>query len=127
MVRDEVIEWFSKADKDIEEAKFLFDNNRTLEHVALFLHQTAEKYLKGFLIHKGWKLEKTHDLVKLIQTAINYDQSLQIYIPLMQSMSDYYIESRYPVGYLVKYTKNEIGKAIKDTYAFISFIRNLIN
>jgi len=33
MVRDEVIEWFSKADKDIEEAKFLFDNNRTLEHV----------------------------------------------------------------------------------------------
>ena len=26
----------------------------------------AEKYLKGFLVFSGWKLEKVHDLVRLV-------------------------------------------------------------
>ncbi len=126
MPKSEVKEWLSRADKDIKEAKFLFDNDRPLEHVALFLHQAVEKYLKGFLIHNGWNLEKTHDLVKLIQNAINFDQSLRIFIPLMQKMADYYIESRYPVGYLVKYTKNEIENSLKDSHKFAASITEKI-
>ncbi len=57
MVKKEVEEWFAKAEKDFDEAKFLFAQNRPLEDVAFFLHQTVEKYLKGFLINKvgNWK------------------------------------------------------------------------
>ena len=41
----------------------------------------------------------------------------------MEEMADYYIENRYPVGYLVEYTKKEIEKSVKDSQAFIAFIK----
>jgi len=123
MVKEEVKEWFSKAEKDFEEAKFLFNHNRPLEHVALFLHQAVEKYLKGFLINNGWELEKTHDLVKLVRDATKSDKSFENFVPLMEEMVDYYIESRYPVGYLLEYTKEEIEKTVQDSRVFIAFIK----
>jgi len=123
MVRKEVKEWFSRGEKDFEEAKFLFNQNRPLEHVALFLHQAVEKYLKGFLINNGWELEKTHDLVKLVRDATKFDKSFEEFIPLMEEMVGYYIESRYPVGYLVEYMKKEIEKSAQDSQAFITFIK----
>ena len=126
MVKKEVKEWLSRAEKDFEEAKFLFNHNRPLEYVALFLHQAVEKYPKGFLIKNGWELEKTHDLVKLVRDATKFDKSFGKFIPLMEGMADYYIESRYPVSYLVEYTKKEIEKSVKDSQAFIAFIKKEI-
>jgi len=58
MGKEEAKEWFSKAEKDLDEAKFLLDKNRPLEDVAFFIHQEVEKYLKGFLITKGWEIGK---------------------------------------------------------------------
>lgn len=122
----ETKEWFLRAEMDFEEAEFLLRNSRPLEHVALFLHQAAEKYLKGFLISKGWKLERTHDLVKLLRDVARFDESLEDFIPLMQEMADYYIESRYPVGYLVEYTKREIEKTMNGSRVFIALIRDKV-
>jgi len=126
MDNSEAREWFSKAEKDFDEARFLFNNNRHLEYVAFFLHQSVEKYLKGFLIGKGWELEKTHDLVKLIRDAIRFDKSLEKFTPLMENMADYYIESRYPIGYLVEYDKNEIEKSLESTQIFIDTLVRLL-
>jgi HEPN domain-containing protein len=125
MDRADVKEWLSKAEKDFDEAKFLFEHDRPLEHAAFFLHQSVEKYLKGFLISKGWELEKTHDLVKLIKDAIRFDKSLEKFIPLMENMANYYIESRYPIGYLVEYDKNEIEKSLESTQIFIDTLVRL--
>ena len=82
-------EWFSRAFKDFEEARFLFNHNRPLEYIALFLHQAVEKYLKGFLINNGWELEKTHDLIKLVRDATKFDKSFEKFSPLMEEMADY--------------------------------------
>jgi HEPN domain-containing protein len=123
MVRSEVKEWFSKAEKDFDEARFLFNNDRPSEHVAFFLHQSVEKCLKGFLISKGWELEKTHDLVKLIKEAISFDKSLEKFIPLMEDVASYYIESRYPIGSLIEYDRNEIEKSLESTQAFIDILK----
>lgn len=123
MAKPEVKEWFLRAEKDFEEAVFLLRNNRPLEHVALFLHQAVEKCLKAFLISNGWKLEKTHDLVKLLRDTISFDESLEKFIPLMQEMADYYIESRYPLGYLVEYTKREMEKTMNSSQIFIALIK----
>jgi len=69
MVDKVVRECFLKAEKDLDEAKFLFENRRPLEDVAYFVHQSIEKHLKGFLISKGWEMEKIHDLVRLIRVG----------------------------------------------------------
>jgi len=126
MVSAEAEEWVSKAEKDFDEARFLFNNDRPLEHVAFFLHQSVEKYLKGFLISKGWELEKTHDLVKLIRDAIGFDKSLAEFMPLMSDMANYYIESRYPIGLLIEYDRNEIEKSLESTQTFVDILKRLV-
>ncbi len=103
MVKEEVKEWFSKAEKDLDEAKFLFEKNRHLEDVAFFVHEAVEKCLKGFLINNDWELEKTHDLVRLLREACEFASSLEKFIPLMEEMANYYIESRYPFAYPVEF------------------------
>jgi HEPN domain-containing protein len=40
----------------------------------------------------------------------------------MEEITDFYIESRYPVGYEVEYTKEEIEKSIKDAEAIKSLV-----
>jgi HEPN domain-containing protein len=114
MVKKEVVEWITKADKDLDEAKFLFENNRPLENVAYFVHQAIEKYFKGFLINNGWELEKIHDLVRLVKETTRLDKSFERFISIMEEITDFYIESRYPVGYEVEYTKEEIERAIRE-------------
>lgn len=113
MAKKEIEEWILKDDKDLEEAKFLLENNRPFENVAYFIHQAIEKYLKGFLINNGWELKKIHDLVKLVKEAIKFDKSFEKFIPAMEEITDFYIESRYQVVYIVEYTKEEIEKALK--------------
>lgn len=113
MAKKEVEEWILRADRDLDEAKFLFANNRPLEDVAYFVHQSIEKYLKAFLIFKGWELEKIHDLVKLSKDAVKFDKSFEKFISAMEEITDFYIESRYPVGYEVEFTKGEIENSIK--------------
>lgn len=48
-------EWFNKGQKDIDDAEFLLNNNRAVESISFHIHQSIEKYLKGFLIYNGWK------------------------------------------------------------------------
>lgn len=113
MVKKQVEEWILRADKDLDEAKFLLENSRPLENAAYFVHQSIEKYLKAFLISNGWEFEKIHDLVKLTRDASMFDKSLERFVPAMEKITDFYIESRYPVGYEVEYTKEEIEYALE--------------
>jgi HEPN domain-containing protein len=124
MVKKEVVEWITKADKDLDEAKFLFENNRPLENVAYFVHQAIEKYFKGFLINNGWELEKIHDLVRLVKETTRLDKSFERFISIMEEITDFYIESRYPVGYEVEYTKEEIERAIREAELLGASIKN---
>jgi len=126
MAKKEVEEWLLRGNRDLDEAKFLFENERPLEDVAYFVHQAIEKYLKAFLIFNGWELEKIHDLVKLVKEAVKFDKSFEKFIPAMEETTDFYIESRYPVGYEIEYTKEEIEKAIKIAKSLGNLVKEKI-
>jgi HEPN domain-containing protein len=51
-----------------------------------------------------------------------FDKSFEKFIPVMEEITDFYIESRYPIGYEVEYTKEEIEKSIKDAEAIKSLV-----
>ncbi len=120
-------EWFNNGQKDIGDAEFLLKNNRALENIAFHVQQAAEKYLKGFLIYHNWKLEKIHDLVKLLEEAVKIDKPFSRFRAPMRKITNFYFESRYPVGYKVDYTKQELKAAIQQTKKMINLIKKKLN
>lgn len=127
MVKDTIIkEWFEKARKDLDSAEFLLENNQSLEIVAFHIQQSAEKYLKGFLIAHGRELVKIHDLIRLLEDAVKIDKDFKIFINPFQKITDFYFESRYPVGYEVEYTKEELQSAINDVKSLIEMIKEKV-
>ncbi|GBC95228.1 hypothetical protein HRbin16_01015 [bacterium HR16] len=61
-----------------------------------FLQQSLEKYLKAFLLERGWALRKIHDLEVLLDYAINYAPDLDRFYSLCEEVSGYYFADRYP-------------------------------
>ena len=94
MVKKEVKEWVSRAERDFEEAKFLFDHDRPLKTLLFSSTRLLRNISRDFLSIMGWELEKIHDLVKLVKDAAKFDKSFEKFIPLTEEMADYYIESR---------------------------------
>jgi HEPN domain-containing protein len=68
------------------------------EGAGFHLQQAIEKYLKGYLLLKGWELQYVHDLVKLLNSATNYDSSFEEFRPLCEQVTEYYILVRYPLS-----------------------------
>ncbi|MBI1821925.1 MAG: HEPN domain-containing protein [Nitrospirae bacterium] len=66
------------------------------EGAGFFLQQAIEKYLKAFLLEKGWKLKKIHTLHSLIDEASEFDNTLTRFRPLCERISGYYFSERYP-------------------------------
>ncbi len=121
-----VQEWMDRGKKDLEDAEFLLTNDRALENVAFHIQQALEKYLKGFLINKGWKLEKIHDLRKLLAKAILIDKRFEEFIDSVNKITEYYVDSRYPVGYQLEYSRNEITDSLHQAKSLITYIREKI-
>jgi HEPN domain-containing protein len=66
------------------------------------LHEAVERYLKGYLVFKGWELERIHDLSRLIECASNYDQVFQQYTLLADTLTQQFCAQHYPGGDLTE-------------------------
>lgn len=103
-------DWLKIAKKDWNRIKLRLREN-DIEDAAVHLQQALEKYLKGYIISKGWKLQKTHDLRGLLVEAIKYNAELENYLSLCQEVSAYYFEERYPFFISKELTKKEVEEA----------------
>ena len=68
-----------------------------MDDAAFRLQQAIEKYLKGFLLAKGWRLQRIHDVEALLSDAVRFDPSLGRYRALCQQVAGYYVVERYPM------------------------------
>lgn len=78
------MDWFKIGDKELERANNLLSLD-DLEGAGVNIQQAIEKYLKGYLLSKGWKLRRVHDLEVLLNEAISYDPSFEDHF-LFQSL-----------------------------------------
>ncbi len=86
--------WFAIAEKDLHRVKrALADDDPEL--AGYCLQQSVEKFLKGFLLSKGWKLRRIHDLVALLDDSLVYEPSLAQFRPSCEIITDYYLPIRY--------------------------------
>jgi HEPN domain-containing protein len=128
MVDKQIIsEWLKKADEDYLFAeKHLKDEESFFAPLCFHCHQSAEKYLKAYLIARGWGLKKTHDLIILLSHAVTYEQSLTILSEEVKRLNAYYIETRYPTVWPNTTERVDAERALADVSHIREAIKNLL-
>lgn len=95
--KETVIEWLRYAEDDLVLAERDIKADAPIYHTICFLCQgSAEKYLKAFLISRGWKLVKTHDTLALLAACKNFDTQLASMHAEGQLLNEYITAGRYP-------------------------------
>ena len=89
-------EWIANAERDWLLASILMRENAPEEGIGYHLQQSLEKFLKAYLISKGWRLERTHRLPELLAEAEAHDETLVEYRRACADIATYYWWDRYP-------------------------------
>jgi len=92
---DPVREWLEIARKDWGRIQVMLAHDDP-EAAGTFLQQAMEKYLKAWLILKGWRLRKIHELDALLDESAAFSPELISYAALCERVSGYYYLDRYP-------------------------------
>lgn len=108
-------EWTARGDNDLKTAKLAFQAGAPTDTLAILLQQASEKYIKGYLVFRGWHLKRTHDLRELVQTAVEYDPSFKDYIEMARLLTAYYLDYRYPPGPPADYPRQDIANMLEQT------------
>ncbi|MGB9633134.1 MAG: HEPN domain-containing protein [Chloroflexaceae bacterium] len=119
-------DWFDHGDLDLQAAEILLMQGGPLSIVAFHLQQAIEKYLKGFLLAWGWPLRRVHDVELLIQEAIARDADFGPFLALCQKITEYYIETRYPVGVSSSFESQVLEAELNTAYTLVQLIRSKV-
>lgn len=110
-------DWIKIAKKDWDRVERMLEDD-DLEGAGFFLQQSLEKYLKAFLVTKGWKL------YTLLDEAIKYNSNLEVFRLLCERVSGYYFTERYPPLSEESLTREDIEKDLKQSKRFIEVLLN---
>ena len=102
---DNPAHWLLLARDRLEKADALFARFGTSWSGVELLHEAAERYLKGYLVHKGWQLVKTHDLGLLTAQASHFDPQFTSFAETSRILTEQFWEQHYPGGDL-----DEVGQ-----------------
>ena len=93
-MREKILEWLEKADRDLEAAKILL--KRIPELSAYHSQQAVEKYLKAYLVCRGKDFPKTHNIYFLLEMCIELDEDFENLRDLGVEKLTKYAFVRYP-------------------------------
>ena len=116
-------DWMKIAEKDFDRVEFLLKAHDT----GFFLQQSVEKFLKAFLISKGWKLKRIYDLEPLLNEGLLFDASLEAYRFVLQKISGFYFIELYPIILDTGITEEDIKQAFTEVKGLIEKIRSYFN
>lgn len=115
-------DWLRIAEKDLIRVKHLLAIPDP-EASGFYLQQTIEKFLKAFLLRKGWKLQRIHDLEALLNETLLYDNSYEKHRSVLQKITGFYFVERYPFTLDSELTKEDIQIALNEVKPFIDSLR----
>lgn len=116
--------WFKIADEDLLFAKAGWKESRISGHTCFMCQQIVEKYLKGFLVGQNIKPPYIHDLSKIVEICITFDEQFRQFINGCEILSGYYIASRYPMDMPKDYSKEQVEKAFEIVKEIKEFIQS---
>jgi HEPN domain-containing protein len=104
-------DWFHIGERDLDRAKRLLADD-DYPGAAFNLQQAVEKHLKGYLLARGWKLRRVHDIEVLLNEAARLDASFGEFREHGRKMTQYYFEDRYPYIVASELTRDEIEASL---------------
>jgi HEPN domain-containing protein len=116
-------DWRAIAEKDWKRAQSLLGEDPEL--AGFCLQQAVEKFLKAFLLSKGWQLRRIHNLEALLDEAIKYDDSLEVFRSPCQTITAFYFVERYPFTMQASIGRDDVEEAISAAKDLINKIRNV--
>ena len=116
-----VEEWRQIARKDWQRTKRnLKDDDE--EAAGFFLQQSLEKYMKAFLLKRGWKFRKIHELDALLDDAIKYNPNLKSFYKLCERVSGYYFAERYPLFGVSELSCEDVENDLNEAMSFVQMM-----
>jgi HEPN domain-containing protein len=110
--------WRRLARRDWRRLHLLLDTGDTAG-AGFFLQQALEKLLKGYLIERGWRLRKTHELDRLLDAAVAYGPQLIPYRALCERVSGYYLIERYPDADMTGSSPEQLRVDLEEAKQFV--------
>src|SRR5437763_9250413 len=89
-------DWFAFAAERVHSADVLREHEGLTASGIESLQEGVERYLKGYLIAKGWRLIKTHDLTLLVRAAKAFDHAFNAFIPMAEELTEDFFAQHYP-------------------------------
>jgi HEPN domain-containing protein len=122
-----VQEWLKKADEDLAFAQANFEESRNF-HAQICFHfqQSAEKYLKAFIVANNLEFKKIHDLVALLTQCLTVAPTVADLRPDCEYLNAFYIEARYPVHWPTQYGYIETEKALNAAIHIQALVKSLL-
>ncbi|MBI4803304.1 MAG: HEPN domain-containing protein [Elusimicrobia bacterium] len=122
--KEEVREWIRKAELDYASALILASGRKAFHEIVCFhCQQAAEKYMKAYLLLKGVRFPKIHDLERLIYLCSRESRSFKQLEDPAGILSVYAVDVRYPG---VDASAAEAGEALKAVRTIRRFARKYL-
>jgi HEPN domain-containing protein len=92
------LDWLRSARIRLHSADLLHPIEGATESVIELLQEASERFLKAYLLSRGWKLRKIHDLGALVAEAVDLDPSFAAFEDFADSLTDQFWAQHYPGG-----------------------------
>ena len=89
--------WFLLAAERFNAAEVVYSQVGSSYSGVELLHEAVERYLKGYLLAKGWTLRKLHDLAFLNDEATKFDARFRAFDDLCENLTEQFWAQHYRV------------------------------
>lgn len=128
MAEDEIVKKrLQKADEDFGYAALSLDEEfQYFPQICWHFQQAAEKYLKAYIVAFDLEFRKIHDLIALLNTCSKKDPIFSSLIEDCKYLQKFYIETRYPVVWDARPTKQETLQTRSAADKIANFVKERI-
>lgn len=120
-------EWIHEGNNDLGLAEFVIENNgKYYDLVCFHCQQSAEKYLKAYIIYLNLYYRKVHNLTYLLDVIKRKREIPEKLIVQAEMLEEYTIDSRYP-DHWHDPTLKETKECIEAAKMFKEFIKPVLD
>jgi HEPN domain-containing protein len=117
-------EWQRFAEMDLMSAEYLLKMRPVpIEIICYHCQQSAEKYLKGYLVLHGMNPPKIHDLNQLQKLCANISDSFSDIADQCSDLTAYGVQPRYPMQLMLE--ERDMQDSLISAKAIRDFIINI--